>query len=68
MTATIQLNGKPAEIAVTVAALIERLDLPNGARGIAVAVNGAVVPRSGWAEATLAPADAVEIIRAMSGG
>ena len=37
-------------------------------RGIAVAVNGTVVPRSSWAEAELSESDRVEILTAVAGG
>ena len=38
------------------------------ARGIAVAVNGRVVPRSQWNSAALKEGDRVEIVRALPGG
>lgn len=37
-------------------------------RGIAVAVNGEVVPRTGWADAVLRDDDRVEILTAAQGG
>ncbi len=37
-------------------------------RGVAVAVNGTVVPRSQWAATALAPGDRVEIVTAAAGG
>jgi sulfur carrier protein len=39
-----------------------------GRRGIAIALNGSVVPRSAWSETTLKPGDNIEIVRAMQGG
>lgn len=36
--------------------------------GIAVAVNGEVVPRARWRDASLAPGDAVEVVEAIQGG
>jgi len=36
--------------------------------GIAVALNGQVVPRARWAETWLQPDDKVEIIHAVAGG
>jgi sulfur carrier protein len=39
-----------------------------GPSGIAVAVNGAVVPRSAWTRCTLAPDDRVEVLTAAQGG
>ncbi len=37
-------------------------------RGFAISLNGAVVRRAAWPVTTLRDGDAVEIIRAMSGG
>jgi sulfur carrier protein len=37
-------------------------------RGIAVAVNGAVVPRGEWSATALRPGDAVEVLTAVQGG
>jgi sulfur carrier protein len=37
-------------------------------RGVAVAVNGTVVPRSTWAAVTLADGDTVEVLTAAQGG
>jgi sulfur carrier protein len=37
-------------------------------RGFAISLNGAVVRRAAWPATTLRDGDAVEIIRAMSGG
>jgi sulfur carrier protein len=65
----IKVNGAAEPLAAsTVAALLEARGVASGARGIAVALNGAVVPRAVWAETKLAAGDEVEIIKAMSGG
>ena len=49
----------------TVAALLESLGFPD--KGVAVAVNWAVLPRSQWGNAV--PADArVEVVTAVQGG
>ncbi len=40
----------------------------SGARGLAVAVNGAVVPRHAWDVTRLAPGDEVEIVKLFAGG
>ena len=37
-------------------------------RGIAVAINGTVVPRSQWATTRLSDGDDVEIVKIMQGG
>jgi len=65
----IKVNGVTEEqSAATVAALLEAHGIAAGARGVAVALNGAVVPRAAWAETKLSAGDTVEIIKAMSGG
>ncbi|HYE51035.1 MAG TPA: sulfur carrier protein ThiS [Azospirillaceae bacterium] len=38
------------------------------ARGVAVAVNGAVVPRARWADHALAEGDDIEIVKVLQGG
>jgi sulfur carrier protein len=55
------LSG-PASVADVVRELTGR------AGGVAVAVNGDVVPRSRWTEWTLADGDAVEVLTAVQGG
>lgn len=52
----------------TVATLLASLEPPVPPRGIAVAVNGALVPRRSWDSHPLAEGDAVEIVRALQGG
>jgi sulfur carrier protein len=66
----ILLNGQRSELraGTTVAAVLASLELALDAPGVAVAVDGEVVPRSSWGSFTL-PADArVEILTAMQGG
>lgn len=61
------VNGQQhPDLPPNVAALVQALSL--GERRIAVAVNGAVVPRSRWSEHPLYEADAVEIVHAVGGG
>lgn len=52
----------------TVAELLELLGIDPSGGGVAVAVNGAVVPKLGWATAKLSDGDAVEVIHAVQGG
>lgn len=64
----ITLNGQTADVAAqtTVADLVaERAPSP---KGIAVARNLEVVPRSAWATTTVADGDAIEILTAAQGG
>jgi sulfur carrier protein len=67
--ATIQINGKDESLASsTIAALLEEKEIGANARGIAVAVNGAVVLRAAWRRTTLSAGDSVEIVRVLQGG
>jgi sulfur carrier protein len=66
----ILVNGQSKELSAgdTVAAVLARLGLSADARGVAVAVDGAVVPRGRW-ESYALPGDAcVEVLTAMQGG
>ena len=65
----IRVNGAEMDTdATTVAVLLDSLDIPAQQKGIAVALNENVVPRTQWDEAELHAGDAVEIIRAAQGG
>ena len=65
----IRVNGQDEPlIAATLAALLEEKAVDTGQRGIAVAVNGAIVPRVAWPKTPLRPGDTVEIVRARQGG
>lgn len=65
----IRVNGKHETLACgTVAELLAARGVEPQGRGVAVAVNGQVVPRGVWSDTMLAPGDAVEIVRAMKGG
>lgn len=68
MSETITLNGAPEPLAPDVAALLDRLGLDSQARGLAIALNGAVLPRAAWPEVVLKPGDDVEIVRPFQGG
>ena len=66
----IVLNGEPTAVAdgITVRTLLDGLDVPGGARGVAVAVDAAVVPRGEWDTTTLDDGAQVEVLRAIQGG
>jgi sulfur carrier protein len=66
----IYLNGNPHDHAdgQTVASLLRALDLEPDTRGIAVAVDGEVVPRGGWSTFSVADGARVEVLTAMQGG
>jgi len=69
MALEISVNGQREQFgAETLDALLANKAVDCGERGIAVAINGAVVPRAAWPTTRLRPGDAVEIVRARQGG
>ncbi len=64
----VRVNGNVLDVPApcTVARLLARLELPD--RGVAVAVDGAVVPRTGHEIVELVEGARVEILRAVGGG
>jgi sulfur carrier protein len=66
----IVVNGRPQKLAAgdTIACLLELLEVGAEARGVAVAVEGEVIPRRQWQTRTLAPGERVEVVRAVQGG
>ena len=67
---TVIVNGQPAEVdpGQTVAGLLARLGHAPGGPGIAVALNGEVVPRSAWPTTALDAGDRLEVLGASQGG
>ena len=67
---TVYVNGEPTQVAddATVAAVLERLDVQRPRRGLAVAVDAEVVPRSEWDARALHDGDRVEVLTAIQGG
>ena len=80
MTLRVSINGESRDLALgtTVADVVAELaPMPGGGttaapdattRGIAVAVNDEVVPRTAWPDTVLAEADRVEVLTAVQGG
>jgi sulfur carrier protein len=67
--AHIRVNGTEEPLhAATVAALIDAKMTDAAKTGIAVALNGRVVPRAEWSATRLSAGDSVEIVRARQGG
>ena len=64
------LNGRDAELAngATVRAAVDALELPASGRGVAVAVDAEVVPRTQWDTHELSEGARVEVLRAIQGG
>jgi sulfur carrier protein len=69
MNATIEVNGKSERLAAdALSDLLRAHGIEPVARGFAVAVNGALVPRTRWAATKLRAGDKVDIVRAFAGG
>ena len=63
------VNGEPRERAgATIAELLGDLGVEARARGVAVAVDGEVVPRAEWPERRINEGERVEALSAMQGG
>jgi len=63
------VNGEPRERAgATIAELLVDLGVEERARGVAVAVDGEVVPRAEWPERRVIEGERVEALSAMQGG
>jgi thiamine biosynthesis protein ThiS len=58
---SVEIEGRP-----TVDHLVTTLGV--GPRGVAVARNGEVVPRSRWSDEVLVAGDAIEVLEAAQGG
>jgi sulfur carrier protein len=68
MSSVIRVNGKEEQVSVaTLAELLAARGIMR-AKGVAVAVNGAVVPQGSWDKARLASGDRIEIVKPFGGG
>ena len=67
---TILLNGEARDLppGTTVRGLLEALEVPGAASGVAVAIDAAVVPRAEWSTTELDDGARVEVVRAIQGG
>ncbi len=67
---TVKLNGERVELGsgTTLAEAVSRLGPGPDERGVAVALDGEVVPRGEWASTALRDGQAVEVVRAVQGG
>ena len=65
---TVTVNGARWELleGTTLADVLARLDVPG--RGVAVALDGAVVPRASWPATALDDGAGVEVLTAVQGG
>jgi sulfur carrier protein len=67
---TVSINGEPRELVAgtTVAQLVSSVPGAPEGRGLAVAVDGEVVPRGAWESVALRDGAHVEIVVAVQGG
>ena len=65
---TVVVNGQQHELADGAVLTDAVARLTASARGVAVALNGSVVPRGEWASTTLADTDQIEVLTAVQGG
>jgi sulfur carrier protein len=67
---TVELNGRPVELeeGAAVSDAVSRSGAGGETRGVAVAVDGEVVPRAAWEQTRLAEGQRVEVVRAIQGG
>jgi sulfur carrier protein len=67
ITRAVRVNGAEENLAAaTIAELLSARGLDM--RGVAVALNGQVVPRAAWPSTALQDGDTLELVRAMQGG
>jgi sulfur carrier protein len=65
----ITVNGEPrARDGATIVELLADLGVETRARGVAVAVNGEIVPRADWPNRRVDAGDRIEALSAMQGG
>jgi sulfur carrier protein len=64
----VTVNGEQRELAdgATVASLVDQLSAPS--RGVAVALDGEVVPRAQWPATLVAEGARIEVVAAIQGG
>jgi len=66
---TIRVNGEERALpAGGLYGLLRELDIDPAARGLALALNGAVVRRADWDAVSLKPGDSLEIVKPFAGG
>ena len=69
MTA-VQINGEACELpaGATLDEVVREAGAPDGGRGVAVAVDGEVVPQGDWPGTALRDGQRVEVLHAVQGG
>ena len=67
---TVVLNGEPIALpdGATAADAVRASGVPAGGRGVAIALDGEVVPRAEWNDTQLPDGGQVEVLQAVQGG
>jgi sulfur carrier protein len=67
---TLNVNGVPVQVAsgTTIAEVVASLTEQDDAKGVAVAVDRCVIPRSEWATTAARAGSLVEVVGAAAGG
>lgn len=67
---TIWLNGEQRDLApgTSLTAAVQSAGAEPGMRGIAVAIDGEVVPRAEWDHTVVADGQRIEVVQAVQGG
>ncbi len=70
MTVHVSVNGAPREVEpdATVETVVLALGVPGGGRGVAVAVDGEVIPRGQWSSRPVCEGARLEVVVAVQGG
>ena len=68
MTVQVKLNGEPRDLPEGSTITHAVAELTAAPSGVAVAVNGDVVPRGSWAVTVLRDGDQLEVVTAVQGG
>ena len=66
----ITVNGAEARLpaGARIADVLDELGVEPGRRGVAIAIDGEVVPRTEWDTTSLTPDARVEVVQAIQGG
>ena len=66
----VTINGDPRELddGATVAVAVRASGAPADGRGVAVALDGEVVPRGSWERTTISAGQEIEVLQAVQGG
>ncbi|MGI8774742.1 MAG: sulfur carrier protein ThiS [Actinomycetota bacterium] len=67
---TLNVNGRSVDVppGASVLDLVKQVEPERWERGVAVAVNGEVVPKTVWQDTQLSESDRVEVLAAIGGG